>query len=107
MYLQGNQAAFNCVYRNYKKDAERRNLPFELTIQDVYEIIATSYHYCGQQPSQIAYPSRNAEIADGDILLRNGIDRMDSQIGYLLGNVVSCCKQCNRGPKATYRLRTS
>jgi hypothetical protein len=25
----------------------------------------------------------------------NGIDRIDSKLGYVEGNVVSCCKICN------------
>jgi hypothetical protein len=25
----------------------------------------------------------------------NGIDRMDNTKGYVLGNIVSCCTECN------------
>ena len=27
--------------------------------------------------------------------MRNGIDRVDPKIGYILSNCVSCCKDCN------------
>lgn len=30
------------------------------------------------------------------MFVRNGIDRVDSAQGYVLTNVVPCCKQCNR-----------
>jgi hypothetical protein len=96
MFLEGNRAAFNRVYLRYKKDAERRNLPFTLTEEDVQELISAPCHYCGQQPAQVAYPSRNVPALEGDILLRNGIDRIQSSIGYIQSNVVPCCKQCNR-----------
>lgn len=96
LFLEGNQAAFNRVYLNYKKDAARRGLPFELTEYDVRELITAPCRYCGQQPMQVAYPSRNAPTPDGDILLRNGIDRIESAIGYVRSNVVACCKHCNR-----------
>jgi hypothetical protein len=29
------------------------------------------------------------------LFLRNGIDRLDNTIGYIEGNVVSCCDICN------------
>lgn len=32
---------------------------------------------------------------NGSKLFRNGIDRVDNSLGYILSNVVSCCKICN------------
>lgn len=31
-----------------------------------------------------------------DVLLYNGIDRVDSSLGYTVDNVVPCCKLCNQ-----------
>ena len=47
------------------------------------ELCAQDCEYCGIKPS-------------------NGIDRMDSQKGYTLGNSVAACKQCN-SMKYTFR----
>lgn len=47
------------------------------------EIIARSCRYCGR-------PARTAPRGT------NGIDRVDSSQGYVEGNVVPCCKRCNR-----------
>ena len=38
--------------------------------------------------------STKRKVTD-EILWFNGIDRIDSKIGYIDGNVVTCCKHCN------------
>lgn len=44
--------------------------------------------YCGASASK-------AVKTKYEVFLANGIDRVDNSIGYLEGNVVSCCKTCN------------
>lgn len=60
----------------YKKSAKDRGLIFGFTLDEFVKIIKKPCHYCGGE----GY----------------GIDRLDSSIGYLKGNVVSCCSMCNR-----------
>jgi len=48
-------------------------------------------HYCGTRP-------RNALAHKGlrkRTKIINGIDRIDNHQGYVYGNVVTCCAQCN------------
>lgn len=47
--------------------------------------------YCGAEPSQIITGSRHR----GNYIY-NGIDRIDNKLGYIKGNVVPCCWQCNK-----------
>jgi len=63
-------------YASYKSNAKVRGLVFELTLQEFKEMIEQDCHYC-QDPGY-------------------GIDRVDSGMGYIIGNVVSCCTMCNR-----------
>jgi hypothetical protein len=55
--------------------------------------------YCGLKHSK-EIKDRTNEKLDGkllssEILLINGIDRLDSSLGYTEQNTVSCCKNCN------------
>lgn len=55
-------------------------------------LVKSNCFYCGEKPSRI----RSHEDCVGSVVCA-GIDRLDSSIGYLTGNVVPCCKQCNVG----------
>jgi len=40
--------------------------------------------------------TKDKTLISDDFILVNGIDRINSNIGYIEGNVVPCCKHCNR-----------
>lgn len=61
----------------YKGSAKTRSLDFSLSEQQFSDLILGDCHYCGVAKS-------------------NGIDRIDSSVGYLPENSVSCCAPCNR-----------
>jgi len=66
-------------YSNYKRSANDKNLEFGL-LSDVFdEIVKAPCYYCGT-------------IQDKGF---NGIDRQNSEIGYVVDNCVSCCQMCN------------
>jgi hypothetical protein len=47
-------------------------------------------HYCGVSPSMVrVLPSGRGAFT------YNGLDRVDNTLGYMLENVVPCCKTCN------------
>jgi hypothetical protein len=67
------------IYNQYRCGAMSRGLEFTLTRDEVSELVRSPCHYCGQEPSPIV-----------------GIDRVDNLRGYVAGNVVPCCRKCNR-----------
>lgn len=82
------------VYREYKRDAIKRNLSFNLNLDEFINIVEQNCFYCGSVPQvykqDIPYTSQH----DGT-WLRNGIDRIDSNKGYEMNNCVPCCAKCN------------
>lgn len=88
--LPPGMSAFNRLYLRYETSAKNKELPFELTKEDVSFITKMNCHYCGQEPGQII----KQRYRTGDYIY-NGIDRIDSSKGYTLDNVVPCCKDCN------------
>lgn len=90
-------AARNEVYRNYKQHAKTRNLVFDLDMQIFERLTSLNCHYCNIEPYQ--YGGKHARMYNG-VYVYNGIDRMDSSIGYIESNCVSCCGTCNRAKLA-------
>lgn len=84
------EAAFNLVYNSYRCHARNRNLEFLLSKVDFRTISQQKCNYCGADLSNISKSPHNS----GDFI-HNGIDRIDSTKGYIVGNVVACCKLCN------------
>lgn len=82
------------LYREYKRGAEKRNLPFELTEEIFLELILGNCIYCGAEPDLHDGYSRYMQKTE-EPLKFNGIDRVDTKRGYVEGNVVSCCSKCN------------
>jgi len=67
-------------YNRYKTRANNKSLPFDLT-KDEYDGIVTSQCYlCGRK----SYEKH-----------KNGIDRIDNNLGYIMSNVKPCCGSCN------------
>jgi hypothetical protein len=71
-------------YKRYVRDCRRRNIFWELTIEQFHTLTSSNCTYCGRAPAQKA---RNYTY--------NGIDRLNSDQGYTLGNCAPCCKECN------------
>lgn len=67
------------TYRIYKKNAS-----FGVTLEQFDTITSAPCFYCGKQNSATH---------------KNGIDRVDSAVGYVVDNCVSCCGQCNIAKK--------
>jgi hypothetical protein len=60
-----------------RKEARKRKLAFEISIQQYHLLYPQRCRYCGE-------PSHG------------GLDRIDSKLGYLLSNVQACCHICNK-----------
>lgn len=66
-----------CMYQ-YKKRAEKQGVPFDLTKKEFEDLVAGDCEYC-----------RRTSIS------WFGVDRVIPENGYVSGNVVSCCFDCN------------
>lgn len=80
----------NRLIHIYQSNAKRKGISFLVSPEEFYELTQCNCFYCGQPPSQI-FRSKGVE---GEIVY-NGVDRIDSRIGYISGNIVPCCKTCN------------
>jgi hypothetical protein len=83
-------ASMKAAMKVYKNSAKIRGYNFNLTEKQFVEITKRDCYYCGAKPNNISYQNKYY----GDYIY-NGIDRIDSMKGYILDNVVSCCKICN------------
>ena len=78
-----------CVYYNdYKISSERRHHTFNITKQYFDEKIKEPCYLCGKLPSSTH---------------KNGLDRVDSSVGYIETNLQTCCGNCNY-MKSNYTL---
>ncbi len=81
------------VANYYRTNARTRGIEWALSLDEVGSLILSECAYCGGQPSnKVKTENRLGEV---EILLHNGIDRIDSTKGYAIDNVVPCCKICN------------
>lgn len=85
------QATFNKLVDQYKASAKSRDLVFEISEDFFKEIYKKDCFYCGSSPSNICRNKRNKN----DFIVYNGLDRIDNSVGYVEGNVVPCCRDCN------------
>lgn len=84
-------AALRNLFRCYRKDSIARGIFFNLTIEEFIKIIGLNCYYCSIEPKQL---SKN--INWNGSYKYNGIDRVDNDKGYVINNVVPCCKWCNQ-----------
>lgn len=89
--LPPEEAVRNCILDDYKTDAKKRGLVWGITDIFFDELIGGYCYFCGVAPMT----TRIARRMNGDFTY-NGIDRLDNTKGYIDGNVVTCCRICNR-----------
>ncbi|MGH7974933.1 MAG: hypothetical protein ACREBR_05365 [bacterium] len=61
--------------------AKKRGIVFKLTLEQFSQLITKPCFYCGCEPNSN--------------LTGFWLDRIDNNVGYVLKNVVPCCKICN------------
>ena len=86
-------AQLSLIYNSYKTRASKIKIDFKLTKEKFQEIIKSNCNYCGIPPNN-KLKHKFATITED--YFYNGVDRINSDLGYTLNNVVPCCEQCNR-----------
>lgn len=72
----------------YVRGAKVRGLAFELDEDEFRELVKADCFYCGAVPI--------LRWVNSNEILCNGIDRVDNTKGYVKGNVVTACGDCNK-----------
>lgn len=93
---------FPQLYCSYKGKAKFKLLEFDLTIEEFKNITSSNCYYCGVEPLQLAskqntYRERLARYKEE--YYYNGIDRIDSNKGYIKDNIRPCCGICNKAKR--------
>lgn len=94
------EAAKNAAYQSMKmhplKNRRKAGKPlvWELTRDEFIAITSKPCTYCGIPWSKEIGNRKNKKSTHGSYKY-NGIDRIDSSKGYILGNCTPCCKACN------------
>lgn len=81
-------AAARKEYRHIMQGAKNRGHVFQLSFDQFLILSKAPCCYCGTSHSKAIKTKYEEFVA-------NGIDRIDNSLGYIEGNVVSCCKTCN------------
>lgn len=65
-------------YNKYRSGSKVRNLSFNLSYKEFFDLVISPCHYCKINPAPL-----------------NGIDRINNSIGYTIKNSTPCCSLCN------------
>jgi hypothetical protein len=98
--------AINHVYSQYKYAAKRRRLEWSLSAEEFNKLIQQNCYFCGSKPNREYNPYKwQAKVVskrrEESVVVVNGIDRLDSAVGYNSTNCVPACTQCNYAKRNT------
>lgn len=83
------------IFGSYRCRGLREFGEFTLTEEEFYTLIKQPCFYCGCPPSERAI-MRRKKTNEPLLFAYNGLDRINSELGYSTANVVPCCWVCNK-----------
>lgn len=92
-----NETGINRVFSIYKKRSKDRSVDFNLTIEQLKELISANCSYCGIEPTNELRRQKSKKTQ----IKYNGIDRIDPKKSYSAENCVTSCIMCNRSKSDT------
>lgn len=111
--IAGPDAAWAAWCRYLRSQSSHRLLVFELTDERIEQLCSSACSYCGIAPQPWEGAKRqyvasslskkctpDMEFAETKIIHINGLDRIDSNLGYTETNVAPCCETCNKAKLA-------
>lgn len=87
-------------FSDYRRNALTRAILWAITIEEFTLIATMNCHYCGAKPKRIKRKFTDGSGLKGIVISIekvNGIDRVNSSLGYVASNCVPACKRCNQG----------
>lgn len=85
-------SAFKHLIYQYNYSANRKGISFDLKEEEFKLLTSSNCYYCGIPPNKIV----DQKLKYQTPYHYNGVDRIDSDVGYNLDNCRPCCEQCNR-----------
>jgi predicted DNA-binding protein YlxM (UPF0122 family) len=86
----GVQTPMNKLYYKYQKSAEKRGYDFDIDVDTFHQLVQQPCNYCGS-----THTSHETSKV-GFKYDYTGLDRIDNNKGYIVTNVIPCCKICNQ-----------
>ena len=83
------------VYRKRKNDARRRKIKWNLPFKYFLYLSKKNCFFCDAEPNNEISKSIGVARSKKHIKFQ-GIDRIDSKLGYSKNNVLPCCWVCNK-----------
>lgn len=92
------RVVLNCLYSRMPRRHNKIGSGeiFDLDKETFYKLSDSDCFYCGCKPSN--KEKDTARHVDGErlVIKYQGLDRIDSNRGYLKSNVIPCCAKCNK-----------
>lgn len=86
--LPEGECGMRAIYGRYRQSAQKKGRDFALTLEAFKSFALADCHYCGAAPRPVAQDTAYRTSY-------NGVDRVDSSMGYSIDNCVTCCSTCN------------
>ncbi len=83
-------------FRHISDGARQRGYLFDIPIEVFARLSAEPCSYCGVPPSKRTHSAH-------EVFVSSGLDRVDNNVGYVEGNLTSCCTTCNYMKRALGR----
>lgn len=85
------------IIDNSRQKSKRKNVSFELSNEQAFSLLTSPCHYCGSKGTlRVSSVDKRLGVKNPRQFVCNGLDRVDSSLGYVEDNVVPCCVNCNK-----------
>lgn len=86
---------YNRLYKMKIREANSRGISFNIGYDLFNNLISQNCFYCGAEPNARFEDIYRGRKMSNAYFKHNGLDRVDSNRGYEVNNVVPCCTKCN------------
>ena len=84
------QNGLQIAFGTYKRRSKQKGLKFDLSLEQFHQLTSENCFYCNQKPHNVCHGRYG-----GEAYTYSGIDRKNSDIGYVMSNSLPCCIFCN------------
>jgi hypothetical protein len=90
-WYESNKTKLESRYNKAKSTSKQRKIDFNLTFEEYESLIkSATCHYCKSDLSN---------------MVGHGLDRVNSEVGYNIDNVLPCCNTCNKARNTFFTVK--